>query len=179
MPNKKNSQNFKQIKSNVIFSTDLEKYTNICFFEISFNLTSNIHLNQTYGFHVPILQEEDGLYYALCIEANQVTYGSTTDNAIKRMNELLSLFVKDCLDGNGKWELFLAKPMSNIYLDIFHGLKIQHNKKMARQLDTFLSSDSKNQQIEYEIETVTTNKVKGTLGMATVSQRYDDLLYAS
>ena len=112
-----------------IFSTNEKDYKAICFFDVLFKLNS---IEERFGLHVPVVFEaEEKLYYALCIELNQVTYASALNNAIYRMSRLLCDFVDMSINKESRWEDFWIKngKMENIYMEIFHNLKEKYNKK--------------------------------------------------
>ncbi len=166
----------KDIPNGRIFTTDKKRYKTICFFEIIFTLQgqSGKRVEQVYGFHVPVVREDDGLFYALCIEANQVTYGSTTKNAIARMNDLISFFAQNSLNKEGSWEKFLSNQMDKIYLNIFHEVKLSISIENAKRLDGFIEHDSPDSDIDHHVIHKIVSQIRGTLGSATISQKYID-----
>ncbi len=125
----------------LVFSIREEDCKAICFFDVSFHLGGDPPV-YNFGFHVPVILEDDGLYYALCWELNQVTYGSRIENAVKRMENLLSDFSNDWMGGENDFSALLENPMNPAYLDLFHKVKHKLDAKAARNLGRFLRSSA-------------------------------------
>ena len=129
-----------------VFSINESDYKAICTFDIIFRLEKlkEEHSKQTFSVHVPILYQ-DGLYYALCIELNQVEYGSSIDRAIRRMGELLQDFVDLSFKGESDWGSLWDQPMDSKYMEIFSKLQYQieynNNKKQAQLLNEYISGE--------------------------------------
>ena len=152
-----------------IFSLKEDDCKAICFFDVSFLINGN-PLSYSFGFHVPVILESDGLYYALCWEMDQVAYASRLENAVERMAKLLSDFSSDWLKGEGNWSILFENPMDVEYLNLFHRVKHKLNLKMASRLNSFLQNSETD--VETIIEETKTYKVKSSIGIAEISQRY-------
>ena len=155
-----------------IFSKDESLYKAICFFDIDFDFQA---FKESFGVHVPVVLEDDGLYYALCIELNQVTYGSTISNALDRMSSLLEDLVDMSITGESDWAVLWEKSMDQDYNHIFHNLKRKFNKDKAKKLSIYLKDRN-----SIEVKTFATkdiiHSIKSSLGEVKISQRYFELV---
>ncbi len=157
-------------KSDRVFSTKEDDYKAICFFDLVFSL--NQCTNEKFGFHVPVVKEGDGLFYALCLEVNQVAYASTLDKSVSRMGDLISFFAVEFLDKRSSWESFYSDQMDLIYYEIFHRLKRKVNINKASMLDKFRKGDD-NVRINSKLTKIERYEIQGQLGMVTISKKYE------
>lgn len=159
-----------------IFSTDIGKYKAIAYFEVSMDFESNdrqkVEFNESYGFHVSVLQEEEGGdYYAICLELNQVSVGNSVKQAIMRMQDLLaSVSEKALLDED--WN-FIYDYMDDEYFTIFHKLKEKHNQLKAKKLTDFLRNQRINSDFVIEVIEEKKHQICTKLGKAFVEKIYD------
>ena len=160
------------MKNNLIFSQDENKYKAICFFDIVFYLSST-NIEENFGVHVPILQEDDGLFYALCIELNQVTYGSNCNDAVERMGYLLQDLANMSLKGEADWNLLWEKPMDKIYFNIFHDLKTKYSQDRAKSMTDYIHQNK--DQVETVSFVTKDYNIKSRIAEVKISQRYLEL----
>ena len=168
-------------KDNPIFSLDKKNYKALCFFRVYFVLRAldKPTRKASFDFRVPVVKEEDGLFYALCIEGNEVTYGSNSQNAINRMGELLLDFAQMTLDSKTNtdkfdWAEFRNDKMSKKYLDIYNELYEEYDKIQAKKLVEYIQG-SNNESIFREDGDPPKN-ISGRIGDASVEKIYEHLL---
>ncbi len=152
-----------------MFSLKQEDCKAICFFDVVFSVNGN-PLEHSFGFHVPVILEADGLYYALCCEIDQIAYGSNIRNAVERMARVLSDFADYWLKGESDWEKFFEEPIDYAYLELFHRVKQKLNIRVAVRFNQYLKNSTDN--LDTVIEETKRYKIMSKLGEASISQRY-------
>ena len=156
-----------------MFSTSIKDYKALAYFEVSMDFKSpKGNFNENYGFHVPVVQEQDGNFYALCLELNQVAYSHKIERSIERMHEFLTDFVSEVFDSNNNW-VGIYDEMDEEYFNIFHKLKGEYNRRKAEKLTLYLqkSGDSEPGIIK-NIEKKEIFTINTKLGKVDIEKKY-------
>ena len=129
--------------SSNIFSTNIKDYVAFGCIEIKFN-QNNFIILPSILLHIPIVKENDGLYYSLCCEWNDVTYGSSVKKSFNRMLEKVTWSIEENIQNKSLASLFTEEGKMKSYKKIFNEMrdkwntKNKINEREAKKIDLFL-----------------------------------------